>query len=774
MVTMKTPQITYPSHKLKWGHAFGNQHAFVTLDGKSDVLYDPGTVKQGLRESTNQRYYLLRWEVSLVGPAGAPWISQDTTFTPAYQRTILVSDHQAVDKTFFLPFENFWLRSAHFLLNACGSNGAWTVRSTVLFPKGTSLRSESYKGHTYLAALHSDGTLAILWGTGGLSSLEIDPDHSLGVQVVVEFPWAAGPDRPEFGLSFTYLPGSPQLQLNSIFDIHDPTTPSSESHLARLHLLLAGAQAAMRRYLSTCRLVTPDPLLNQAVDWAKVNQLKDQQEYRWGSGFSNNPPSDTVVGRDSVWYLSGSAYFAQAWSRKLFDFWFKVGLGLDGKFTEFFSACSDPLQANDYDLNVNDNTPLFLIAAHQYYSLTGDRDFLNQVYPRLLQSADFLIAQREAGENNQFRLVWCTATETFIRGLCGWRNCIRDYTLSGAVTEVNVECVAALRLTAELARESGDSRNAARLEMEASDLTAAIQAHLRSSDPRNPFYLLNIDPSGRPIAEMTADVLFPALYGVSDEATSGAILTELFSERFWVENERGGGGIRTVSAADPGYHPAADPATYGLMGGVWPNLALWAARAAALHGLPDLALKALRATSLLTERSDPARANVVPGELPEYFNGDDLVQRGQPRSTFLFGIFVWAATESFLGISPHPAGLKVAPLLPQGWAWAAISNLPYRGFPLSMLAVAGENTLYTTTRVDSPWNQVIVPIELQVKYDFKSEGEVFWLVVPAERGSELLACAPEAASGWLYERSTGRLVAEVAIPEKGLVRYKFG
>jgi hypothetical protein len=42
---------------------------------------------------------------------------------------------------------------------------------------------------------------------------------------------------------------------------------------------------------------------------------------------------------------------------------------------------------------------------------------------------------------------------------------------------------------------------------EAEDLLQTIQSHLRSSDPRNLYYFLNIDPHGNPVADMTADLL---------------------------------------------------------------------------------------------------------------------------------------------------------------------------------------------------------------------------------------------------------------------------
>src|SRR3989449_7367882 len=202
---------------------------------------------------------------------------------------------------------------------------------------------------------------------------------------------------------------------------------------------------------------------------------------------------------------------------------------------EYMAASRDPIFKDDYGLNINDNTPLLMMAAHHYYSLTGDQGFLRAVYPSLLNSADYILSQRRVGKNNRFGLVWCTSTETFVRGLCGWRNAISNYNLSGAVTEVNSECYRALLQTSQLAQEMGDEPNRARLETAAQDLRQAIEKHLRASGPSTHFFHdLNINPAGEPVTEMTADLVYPVLYGVSDEATGRAIMQELFSGRFWV------------------------------------------------------------------------------------------------------------------------------------------------------------------------------------------------------------------------------------------------
>ena len=59
-----------------------------------------------------------------------------------------------------------------------------------------------------------------------------------------------------------------------------------------------------------------------------------------------------------------------------------------------FGVLSAYYVADDYGLNINDITPLLMLASSHYYSLTGDRDFLLQAYPSLLRSAELIQSQR--------------------------------------------------------------------------------------------------------------------------------------------------------------------------------------------------------------------------------------------------------------------------------------------------------------------------------------------------------------------------------------------
>jgi glycogen debranching enzyme len=761
-----------PVERLGGGQSLGNLNTYVTLDRQTNVLNDSASARRGFRESTNQRYYALGWSVEIQSASGEPAVAVHTSFYPAHQETTFRLGEASVTKKFFLPFEIGYPRAGDYLLER-GPDvfGTLRVRSRLLLPAGSSVEAASFKGWKYAAIRYPGEGVGILWGAAGAAVFESKPGKEY-TEVLTEYEWPAG---DAFALSFLYSPDehAADMLLNAAFDRYEAGAPNASLHLFRVRHLLAESERAVRRYTDTARLLTPDPVINRANEWAKVTQLRLQEQYRWGEAFTNSPPSDVVVGRDSMWYLMGSSYYAQAWSRKLLDFWFAYGLEPSGKFTEYMTASRDPLFSDDYGLNINDNTPLLMIASRHYYSLTGDREFLLRVYPSLLRSAEFIQSQRNAGENNRYGLVWCTSTEKFVRGLFGWRNVIANYNLSGGVTEVNSEAYEALRAVSELAGAAGDATNEARYKAAAEDLRQAINRYLRPTGSPDSLYYLNIDPAGKIVQQDTADEVYPVLYGVADTAASSRILDNLFSDRYFVTAPGGAGGFRSISSAEKEYQPHADPGNYGLLGGVWPNLAIWIARAAAIRHRPDLAHKALRATALITELPNPGDYNVVPGEFPEYFNGDDLKQRGMPLSSFVPGIFIWSSLESFLGISPHHAGLEVNPVLPAEWRWVAAARIPYRGAPMSLLAVRDGQTLYTTAPVSTKWKTVVAPPDLQDRFRFEPEAETFGLVLAAPGGSlEVIAASAAATVVKVVERRTGREVSHFSLAAGAIVRKR--
>ncbi len=153
------------------------------------------------------------------------------------------------------------------------------------------------------------------------------------------------------------------------------------------------------------------------------------------------------------------------------------------------------------------------------------------------------------------------------------------------------------------------------------------------------------------------------------EETAFRIISRLNSPDFWTP-----AGLRTVSRLDPRFDPAAHS---GLMGGVWPGLTWWYAFGAQRYH-PDFMVRALR-SSFEHYGVDPQRYNTVPGQFGEWFDGESLANRGMRLSPWEPPRFLWAAVEGVCGLVLMPGAPRVNPLMPAGWNWVALRDVPYHG-----------------------------------------------------------------------------------------------
>ena len=780
-----------PVGQLWIGESLGNRNTYVTLNRTTDLVDGsfPGNPTHEFRESTNQRDYAVDWRVAISSATGEQAIPTSTSLHPAYQETLYRLGAGEITKAFFVPFETEYTREGQFLLRRSAHvAGTIHVRSVLRLPKGVSIEQAQLNGWRYALLHYADGGTAILWGA---ATADIE-GRTLGNGVVVlttSYRWSAG--QP-FALSFAYWPAAKgglggdasQLLLSTLFDQASAHVPVRQAYLTRVQQLLRESNDAVRRYVDTARLITPDAAINRANAWGKVNMLRVQEQYRWGEGFTNGPPADVVVARDSALYLMGSSYFSPEFSRKLLDLWFKHGQERSGKFSEYMLASGEPLLTDDYGMNINDDTPLMLIAARQYYSLTRDRGFLLYVYPGILRAADWIQSQRWVGENNTYGLLWCTSTALGTRGLFTWRN-IGTTNISGAVTEVNSEAYAALTAVSELAAVMGDSVNEQRYRAAAQSLRDAINRYLRPRDDATALYYLNINPAGQTVRADTGDEVFPVLYGVADPESASSVLKELFSNRFFVVGASGAGGFHTVSSSDREYrrdrpetltyHPGEND-DFGLMGGIWAVLGSWIGHAAALSDRPDLALKALRASALLTDMPNPAASHTVPGEFGDGYYSDSVRRQAwssAPLGPYIAGTFVYSSLESFLGLTPLPKGLRLSPKLPAGWDWAAASDIPYGGAPLSLLALRRTHTLYATGPVSTDWKLVTVPAALQDRLEVEPKDRAFGMIVPADGGGlEVIVVSAWETDVRVIDRLTKQELLRLRLPAGGIVMKK--
>jgi len=431
-------------------------------------------------------------------------------------------------------------------------------------------------------------------------------------------------------------------------------------------------------------VVTPDRHINDGALWSKVNMRRVMSRYPSGRAFTNEPGvSSNVVGRDAAWFVYGNDHFLPAFSRVLLETFSKRQYD-SGKIPEYYNALDGTVE--DDGLNINDDTPLFVLAVNHHFRATGDIDWLRSIYPSVARAARYILSQVD-----ERGLVYCNARDPRgnVWAIASWRNVIPGYAINGAVTEINAECVAALRAAAHLAENlGGQESDVAAFAAASAAVQRAMDEHLRNPD--NGLYYLNVDVDGVAHTDVTGDQIFPVMFRACDEDTGFRIVSRLNAPDFWTK-----AGLRTASRHDPLYDPSGN---LGLLGGVWPGLTWWYAFAAARYH-PEFMVDALSA-SFAHYAADPKTNNTVPGQFGEYFDGESLINRGMRLSPWEPPRFLWAAVEGVCGLMLTTGMPRVNPLVPSHWKWLGVRRLPYHGTEITYFATRRSGAFHIATTAD--------------------------------------------------------------------------
>lgn len=423
-----------------------------------------------------------------------------------------------------------------------------------------------------------------------------------------------------------------------------------------------------RQVLERAVLMTPESQVNRGVLWAKANMVRVQLLAQQGWCFVNDPTrSNNSVARDTAWYAFGGDFVSPQFTRDAL-LWYANHLTADGMAVEYFDIRNGKTET--YGLTMNDNTPLLVLALWHQYCVTGDRAFLETIYPKARRAAEFILSQR--GDRG---LVWCRAEGTGNYGIAGWRNVIKGYRLDGATTELNCESHAALQTLGRIAAELGDGVTARQFDDASRDLRDAINEHLL--DRSRSLYYLTIDWDGWKRTDVTCDLVFPVLFGVADHEVATNIVATLSRPEFWTD-----AGLHTVPRTAIDYGPALGE---GLLGGVWGGPTFWFAAAAAAFNAEFMA-HALTA-SFQHYAQDPRRYNTVPGQFSEWLHGETLNNQGMMLSPWFPPKYLWAGMEGAAGLEITSRPPKLHGRLPPGWSWLGVRNVMVRGHDVSWFTV---------------------------------------------------------------------------------------
>ncbi len=698
----------YEVSKLRTGANYGNIELFSRADQYSNLA--------GLWCAEDDQFYCGRWVMRY--SADEQLIpAERTAFRATHQTTTYHRDDLEVQQTYFVPLGVPDLKVAFTLVRLRNFGELPTTITIhahiqypwVMLPEFSKLPDMTQKNKKF-SSRQEDGL--IITETIGLPT-EV---RVLGTPLMQ--PQQATFDTRSADLHYqVQVEGRGEVEVPFLLAISGNGVEEARASYERskdYRAIFETTNATAEAIIGHSDVLVPDPIINRAIQWAKINMLREEKRYPNGYGFTNDPPQDILVVRDVAWFSIGSDYITPQFSRGMLELTQKYGVEETGELTEYLLACETPPTINNYGLNINDDTPLFIFAVHHHFALTGDIEFLKEMYETVKRAADWILAQRRAG------LIWCTSEESNAWGIASWRNMIPEYQISGAVTEINAECYMALRLAGRCCEAMGNQELAQQYLDAALQLKDEINRQLVSEVTG--LYVLNIDNSGNKHHLVTGDLIFPVLFGVADEHMRKNILNVLYSPEFWTDF-----GVRTVGRHEPEYDPEF---AMRLQGGIWPNLTAWVAYGSRLD-YPEKMVEAMHNIYRISEVPVPKDyKNVVPGTFPECLNGENFQSRGMAQSPWVAPTYLWLTIDGLLGVRPGIDILRIQPHLPETWQWCAVRNIPFWGSQFSYFVYSG--VLYTDREVDTPYPQEVF------ERDITAWLECNTYVLGFQRGSEIV------------------------------------
>ena len=420
----------------------------------------------------------------------------------------------------------------------------------------------------------------------------------------------------------------------------------------------------------TLRIRTPNRDLDLALEWAKVaydNLLVDNPDLGRGlvaglgaSGTSGRPGFGWFFGTDA--YLNSLSLnslgaietsrdalaFTQKWQRK------------DGKMAHELTQAAGYLDWwKDYPYGYihGDTSPYYIVAVHDYFRHSGDREFLKASWPSVVRA-----------------YAWCQATDENEDGLMdnarAGLGALEFGSLTGIETDVYLAAVWAKACLAirELAAEMGDKRLEETARLDAEKARQAFDS--RFWDGPNGQYSYAFTKDGRLVPEITPWSAVACCWHLGPFERNVQTLIRIASADVvsdW--------GVRMLSIRSPLY----EPLNYNY-GAAWPFLSGWVSAALFGHGFVQAGYATLVATARHTFDNNL-------GCVTELYSGAQNIWPAEAVSHqgFSTGGVVFPLVRGLFGLEGDAARRKVrfAPRFPANWA-----NVRAQGFRVGGQAYA--------------------------------------------------------------------------------------
>jgi glycogen debranching enzyme len=417
-----------------------------------------------------------------------------------------------------------------------------------------------------------------------------------------------------------------------------------------------------RDYLSrTVNLTLPDAQLQQAYDWSRVSTVQGLVTnatlgtglvagYRT-SGTSQRPGFAWFFGRDSLWTsfaLNSIGDFAT--TKTALEFMSKFQRD-DGKIPhEISQGASFVNWFKDYPYGYAsaDATPLYIIAANDYVTRSGDLDFARQKWDSIWKAYQFMRSTYDAQnfpQNFGFGHGWVEGGPLL--------PVKTEFYQSGLGLE-------ALRALASLAKLTGKDDVGKDLQPAFDRQKPVFNQTFWS--PEKKAFAYALDEQNRRVDELSVLTTVPMWFGVTDEDKSQSTIQRLADA-----DHQADWGMRIISNRSPvyngsGYH----------FGSVWPLFTGWASVGEYRYHQAFPAYSNLRSNALLALDGSL-------GHVTEVLSGDyyQPLSTSSPHQIWSAAMVVSPILRGMMGLDANAQTntLTFAPHVPADWRAVSLDNL---------------------------------------------------------------------------------------------------
>jgi glycogen debranching enzyme len=318
-----------------------------------------------------------------------------------------------------------------------------------------------------------------------------------------------------------------------------------------------------------------------------------------------------------------------------------------------------------------DATPLFVMLAHAYFQRTGDRAFVDTLWPHILAALDWISGPGDPDQDGFIEFARQSDTGLVQQG---WKDSYdsvfhSDGALASppiALCEIQGYAYAAWRGAAQLASIRGDHASAETWQRRAEQLRERFEQSFWCEDIQT--YAIALDGNKRPCRVRSSNPGHCLFTGIASLERARHIASALMSD-----NAFSGWGVRTIASGEARYNPMSYH-----NGSIWPHDNAIVAAGLASYGFRNEATRLMDAMLDLSASVDLHR-------LPELLCGFHRRPGEQPT---LYPVAcapqAWAAGAVYmllsacLGLTIDAESQQIVlarALLPTGLEWLRISNL---------------------------------------------------------------------------------------------------